>query len=135
VPISAKTGLNIDLVLEAIVNRLPPPMGDRNAPLKALLVDSWYDAYLGVVVLVRIFDGTLKKGQRIKMIGTDAHYEIDRLGVFRPKMQAIEALGPGEIGFITASIKEVADTRVGDTITDDRKTMSCRCRASSRRSR
>jgi GTP-binding protein LepA len=121
VPISAKTGLNIDLVLEAIVNRLPPPKGDRNAPLKALLVDSWYDAYLGVVVLVRIFDGMLKKGQRIKMIGTDAHYEIDRLGVFRPKMQAIEALGPGEIGFITASIKEVADTRVGDTITDDRK--------------
>src|ERR1700746_1360236 len=101
VPISAKTGLNIDLVLEAIVNRLPPPKGDRNAPLKALLVDSWYDAYLGVVVLVRIFDGMLKKGQRIKMIGTDAHYEIDRLGVFRPKMQAIEALGPGEIGFIT----------------------------------
>jgi GTP-binding protein LepA len=121
VPISAKTGLNIDLVLEAIVNRLPPPKGDRNAPLKALLVDSWYDAYLGVVVLVRIFDGMLKKGQRIKMIGTDAHYEVDRLGVFRPKMQAIEALGPGEIGFITASIKEVADTRVGDTITDDRK--------------
>ena len=121
VPISAKTGLNIDLVLEAIVNRLPPPKGDRNAPLKALLVDSWYDAYLGVVVLVRIFDGMLKKGQRIKMIGTDAHYEIDRLGVFRPKMQAIETLGPGEIGFITASIKEVADTRVGDTITDDRK--------------
>ncbi|GLS17202.1 elongation factor 4 [Labrys miyagiensis] len=121
VPISAKTGLNIDLVLEAIVNRLPPPKGDREAPLKALLVDSWYDAYLGVVVLVRIFDGTLKKGQRIKMIGTDAHYEVDRLGVFRPKMQNIEALGPGEIGFITASIKEVADTRVGDTITDDRK--------------
>ncbi|WP_413990625.1 translation elongation factor 4 [Labrys okinawensis] len=121
VPISAKTGLNIDLVLEAIVSRLPPPKGDREAPLKALLVDSWYDAYLGVVVLVRIFDGTLKKGQRIKMIGTDAHYEVDRLGVFRPKMQNIEALGPGEIGFITASIKEVADTRVGDTITDDRK--------------
>ncbi|MDQ0395886.1 translation elongation factor 4 [Labrys monachus] len=121
VPISAKTGLNIDLVLEAIVTRLPPPKGDRSAPLKALLVDSWYDAYLGVVVLVRIFDGALKKGQRIKMIGTDAHYEVDRIGVFRPKMQAIEALGPGEIGFITASIKEVADTRVGDTITDDRK--------------
>src|SRR6201991_2449840 len=121
VPISAKTGLNIDQVLEAIVTRLPPPKGDRNAPLKALLVDSWYDAYLGVVVLVRILDGTLKKGERIKMIGTDAHYEIDRLGVFRPKMQNIEALGPGEIGFITASIKEVADTRVGDTITDDRK--------------
>ncbi|MGJ4858347.1 translation elongation factor 4 [Labrys sp. KB_33_2] len=121
VPISAKTGLNIDQVLEAIVTRLPAPKGDRNAPLKALLVDSWYDAYLGVVVLVRIFDGTLKKGQRVKMIGTDAHYEVDRLGVFRPKMQAIAELGPGEIGFITAAIKEVADTRVGDTITDDRK--------------
>ncbi|QEN88769.1 elongation factor 4 [Labrys sp. KNU-23] len=121
VPISAKTGLNIDQVLEAIVTRLPPPKGDRNAPLKALLVDSWYDAYLGVVVLVRIFDGTLKKGQRVKMIGTNAQYEVDRLGVFRPKMQAIAELGPGEIGFITAAIKEVADTRVGDTITDDRK--------------
>ncbi|MDT3376779.1 translation elongation factor 4 [Labrys portucalensis] len=121
VPISAKTGLNIDLVLEAIVTRLPAPKGDRNAPLKALLVDSWYDAYLGVVVLVRIFDGTLKKGQRVKMIGTNAQYEVDRLGVFRPKMQAIAELGPGEIGFITAAIKEVADTRVGDTITDDRK--------------
>ncbi|MBP0579426.1 translation elongation factor 4 [Labrys sp. LIt4] len=124
VPISAKTGLNIDQVLEAIVTRLPPPKGDRNAPLKALLVDSWYDAYLGVVVLVRIFDGTLKKGQRVKMIGTNAQYEVDRLGVFRPKMQNIAELGPGEIGFITASIKEVADTRVGDTITDDRKNNS-----------
>src|SRR4051812_37421508 len=121
VPISAKTGLNIDLVLEAIVTRLPPPKGDREAPLKALLVDSWYDAYLGVVVLVRVFDGSLKKGQRIRMIGTDAVYEVDRIGVFRPKMQDIAALGPGEVGFITASIKEVADTRVGDTITDERK--------------
>src|SRR5689334_13044414 len=121
VPISAKTGLNIDLVLEAIVTRLPPPRGDREAPLKALLVDSWYDAYLGVVVLVRIFDGTLKKGQKIRMMGTDAVYEVDRLGVFRPKMQDIDALGPGEVGYITASIKEVADTRVGDTITDERK--------------
>ena len=121
VPISAKTGLNIDLVLEAIVTRLPPPKGDRTAPLKALLVDSWYDAYLGVVVLVRIFDGSLKKGQRIKMMGTDAIYEVERLGVFRPKMQDFGELGPGEIGFITASIKEVADTRVGDTITDERK--------------
>src|SRR4051812_40493662 len=121
VPISAKTGLNIDLVLEAIVTRLPPPKGDVDAPLKALLVDSWYDAYLGVVVLVRIVDGVLKKGQRIRMIGTDAVYEVDRIGVFRPKMQDIAALGPGEVGFITASIKEVADTRVGDTITDERK--------------
>ncbi|MDQ0473786.1 translation elongation factor 4 [Labrys wisconsinensis] len=121
VPISAKTGLNIDLVLEAIVTRLPPPKGDREAPLKALLVDSWYDAYLGVVVLVRIVDGTLRKNQRIRMMGTDAVYEVERIGVFRPKMQGVEQLGPGEVGFITASIKEVADTRVGDTITEERK--------------
>ena len=121
VPISAKTGLNIDLVLEAIVTRLPPPKGDASAPLKALLVDSWYDAYLGVVVLVRIIDGTLRKHQRIKMMGTDAHYEVDRLGVFTPKMKDAEVLGPGEMGFITAQIKQVADTRVGDTITDEKK--------------
>src|SRR3954452_23313126 len=121
VMISAKTGLNIEEVLEAIVHRLPPPKGDRDAPLKALLVDSWYDAYLGVVVLVRVFDGSLKRGQRIRMIGTDAVYEVERLGVFRPKMQDVTALGPGEVGFLTASIKEVADTRVGDTITDERK--------------
>jgi GTP-binding protein LepA len=119
--ISAKTGLNIGDVLEAIVTRLPPPKGDRAAPLKALLVDSWYDAYLGVVVLLRIVDGTLKKGQRIRMMGTHASYEVDRVGVFTPKMLEAAELGPGEIGFITASIKEVADTRVGDTITDDRK--------------
>ena len=119
--ISAKTGIGIPDVLEAIVARLPPPAGDEKAPLKALLVDSWYDAYLGVVVLVRIFDGTLKKGQKIKMMATDAHYEIDKIGVFRPKMQDVAALGPGEVGFITAQIKQVADTRVGDTITDDKK--------------
>ncbi len=119
--ISAKTGLNIGEVLEAIVHRLPPPKGDRQAPLKALLVDSWYDAYLGVVVLLRIVDGTLKKGQGIRMMGTHASYEVDRVGVFTPKMLEAAELGPGEIGFITASIKEVADTRVGDTITDDRK--------------
>ena len=121
VPISAKTGLNIDLVLEAIVTRLPPPKGDETAPLKALLVDSWYDAYLGVVVLVRIIDGSMKRGQRIKMIGTDAHYEIEKIGVFKPKMVDVEKLGPGEIGFITAQIKQVADTRVGDTLTDEKK--------------
>ena len=121
VPISAKTGLGIDLVLEAIVTRLPPPQGDEAAPLKALLVDSWYDAYLGVVVLVRVIDGALRKGQRITMMGTDAHYEVDRLGVFRPKMQDAATLGPGEMGFITAQIKQVADTRVGDTITDERR--------------
>ena len=121
VPISAKTGLGIDLVLEAIVTRLPPPKGDETAPLKALLVDSWYDAYLGVVVLVRIIDGTMKKGQRIKMMGTDAHYEIEKIGVFKPKMQDMPILGPGEVGFITAQIKQVADTRVGDTITDEKR--------------
>ncbi len=121
VEISAKTGLNIGAVLEAIVTRLPAPKGDEAAPLKALLVDSWYDPYLGVVVLVRIVDGTMKKGQRILMMGTDAHYEIDRIGVFRPSMINTEQLGPGEIGFITAQIKQVADTRVGDTITDEKR--------------
>ncbi|PPD17025.1 MAG: elongation factor 4, partial [Methylocystis sp.] len=119
--ISAKTGIGIPDVLEAIVTRLPPPNGDETAPLKALLVDSWYDAYLGVVVLVRIFDGALKKGQKIKMMAADAHYEVDKIGVFRPKMQDVASLGPGEVGFITAQIKQVADTRVGDTITDDKK--------------
>jgi GTP-binding protein LepA len=119
--ISAKTGLGIPDVLEAIVTRLPPPQGDETAPLKAMLVDSWYDAYLGVVVLVRVIDGTLKKGQKIKMMGTDAHYEVDKIGVFKPKMLDVPMLGPGEVGFITAQIKQVADTRVGDTITDDKK--------------
>src|SRR5690348_16021280 len=118
--ISAKTGLNIDQVLEAIVTKLPPPKGDRDAPLKALLVDSWYDVYLGVVVLVRIVDGVLKKGQRIRMIGIDSAYEVDRTGVFTPKLTIVDELGPGDIGMLTASIKEVADTRVGDTITDER---------------
>jgi GTP-binding protein LepA len=122
--ISAKTGLNVPEVLESIVTRLPPPKGDRDAPLKALLVDSWYDSYLGVVVLLRIVDGVLRRGQRIRMIGTGAAYEVDRVGVFTPKMVDVEELGPGEIGFLTASIKEVADTRVGDTITDDRKPVS-----------
>jgi GTP-binding protein LepA len=120
IQISAKTGLGVPDVLEAIVTRLPSPKGDRGAPLKALLVDSWYDAYLGVVVLVRIVDGVLKKGQRIRMIGIDAHYEVDRTGVFTPKLTLVDELGPGEIGMLTASIKEVADTRVGDTITDER---------------
>jgi GTP-binding protein LepA len=122
--ISAKTGLNVPEVLEGIVKRLPPPKGDRAATLKALLVDSWYDSYLGVVVLVRIVDGVLKKGQRIRMMGTGAAYDIDRVGVFTPKMIDTDELGPGEIGFLNASIKEVADTRVGDTITDDRKPVS-----------
>src|SRR5215211_5600064 len=119
--ISAKTGENVPEVLEAIVHRLPPPKGDRAAPLKALLVDSWYDPYLGVVVLLRVVDGTLKKNQRVRMLGTGAVYEVDRVGVFTPKIQEMDELGSGEIGFITASIKDVADTRVGDTITDNRK--------------
>jgi GTP-binding protein LepA len=121
VPISAKTGLNIEAVLEAIVTRLPPPKGDKAAPLKALLVDSWYDAYLGVVVLVRVIDGSLKRGTQITMMGTNADYEVDRIGVFRPKMTDAAELGPGEVGFITAQIKQVADTRVGDTITETRR--------------
>ena len=119
--ISAKTGLNIDQVLEAVVTRLPAPNGDRNAPLKALLVDSWYDAYLGVVVLVRIVDGELKKGQKIRMMQADAVYQVERVGVFTPKQETIEVLGPGEVGFLTAQIKQVADTQVGDTITDEKK--------------
>ncbi|MES2602710.1 MAG: GTP-binding protein, partial [Pseudomonadota bacterium] len=121
VMISAKTGLGIPDVLEAIVTRLPPPKGDRDATLKALLVDSWYDVYLGVVVLIRVVDGVMKKGQRIRMMGTGAAYDVERVGFFTPKMTQVDELGPGEIGFITAAIKEVADTRVGDTITDDRK--------------
>ncbi len=122
VMISAKTGLGVDEVLEAIVTRLPPPAeGDIKAPLKAMLVDSWYDAYLGVIVLVRVIDGELRKGQQIRMMGTGARYGIDRVGVITPKMVMVDALGPGELGFITASIKEVADTRVGDTITEDRR--------------
>ncbi|GAA6156258.1 translation elongation factor 4 [Pyruvatibacter sp. HU-CL02332] len=119
--ISAKTGLGIESVLEAIVQKLPPPKGDRSAPLKAMLVDSWYDAYLGVVVLVRIIDGELKKGQRIHMMATDATYGVDEVGVFRPKKEKVASLGPGEIGYLTASIKQVADTAVGDTITDEKR--------------
>ena len=119
--ISAKTGLGIDTVLEAIVHRLPAPKGDIQAPLKALLVDSWYDTYLGVVVLIRVIDGTVKKGQKIRMMNANATYELDRVGVFTPKLVDVAELGPGEIGFFTASIKQVADTNVGDTITDDRR--------------
>jgi len=119
--ISAKTGKGVEDVLEAIVHRLPPPKGDAMAPLKALLIDSWYDAYLGVVVLVRIFDGTLTKGQRIKLMLTGGAYQVDRVGIFRPKQEMRGSLGPGEIGFFTASIRQVADTRVGDTVTDEKK--------------
>ncbi len=118
--ISAKTGIGIDAVLEAIITRLPPPKGDASAPLKALLVDSWYDSYLGVVVLVRIVDGVLKRGMRVRLMGAGAAYTIEQVGVLTPKKVPVAELGPGEIGFITASIKEVADTRVGDTITEDR---------------
>ena len=121
VEISAKTGIGIDLVLEAIVNRLPAPSGTLDAPLKALLVDSWYDTYLGVVVLIRVIDGTIKKGQKIRMMASGATYELDRVGVFTPKLVTVDSLGPGEIGMFTASIKQVADTNVGDTITDDKK--------------
>ncbi|UCH73501.1 MAG: elongation factor 4 [Rhodospirillales bacterium] len=118
--ISAKTGQGIDDVLAALVARLPPPAGDRAAPLKALLVDSWYDAYLGVVALVRIHDGVLKKGMKIRMLSTGATHLVDRVGVFTPKGLMVDALGPGEIGFITAAIKSVADCKVGDTLTDER---------------
>jgi GTP-binding protein LepA len=119
--ISAKTGIGIEDVLEAVVTRLPAPKGDEAAPLKALLIDSWYDSYLGVVVLVRVKDGILKKGQKIRMMAADATYTVERVGVFTPKQVMMDQLGPGEVGFITAAIKEVADTRVGDTITDEKK--------------
>jgi GTP-binding protein LepA len=120
VEISAKTGLNIEGVLEALVTRLPPPHGDGAAPLKALLVDSWYDPYLGVVILVRVRDGRLRRGQKIRMMSTGAVHAVEQVGVFSPKMVPVDDLGPGEIGYITAAIKTVADCRVGDTLTDDR---------------
>ncbi|HMR31838.1 MAG TPA: translation elongation factor 4 [Geminicoccaceae bacterium] len=119
--ISAKTGLGIADVLEAIVHRLPAPKGDENAPLRALVVDSWYDAYLGVVTLVRVREGVLRKGLKIRFMGTGAAYQIDKVGVSTPKKYEVDSLGPGEVGFVTASIKEIAHARVGDTITDDRK--------------
>lgn len=124
VEISAKTGLGVPDVLEAIVNRLPAPKGERKAPLKALLVDSWYDPYLGVVVLLRVVDGEIRKGQKIKLMSTGASYQVERVGISRPKREMVESLGPGEIGFFTAAIKEVADTRVGDTVTDDKNPAS-----------
>ncbi|HAT87189.1 translation elongation factor 4 [Cohaesibacter gelatinilyticus] len=118
---SAKSGIGIKETLEAIVTRLPAPEGDIEAPLKAMLVDSYYDVYLGVVVIVRIIDGELKKGDKIRMLGTNATYDVDRIGTFTPKMVDEKVLGPGEVGFLIASIKEVADTRVGDTITHEKK--------------
>ncbi|WP_373086079.1 translation elongation factor 4 [Sneathiella sp.] len=124
IPVSAKTGVGISEVLEAIVALIPPPKGDRKAPLQALLIDSWYDPYLGVVVLFRVRAGIIKKGQKIRMMETGASYLVDRVGVFTPKGLVVDELGPGEIGFMTGAIKEVADTKVGDTITDDRKPAS-----------
>ncbi|MGE5546767.1 MAG: translation elongation factor 4 [Solirubrobacterales bacterium] len=121
VMISAKAGIGIDDVLEALVTRLPAPEGEDNTELQALLVDSWYDAYLGVIILVRVKNGVLKRGQKIRMMATGAAYEVDSVGYFTPKMIKCDELRPGEMGFITAGIKAVADTNVGDTITDDKK--------------
>ena len=121
IKVSAKSGIGIDETLEAIVNKLPAPTGNSDAPLKAMLVDSWYDAYLGVVVLVRIINGKMQKGDRIKMMSNGTLHSVDRIGVFKPQMENVECLYPGEIGFITASIKQVRDTRVGDTITHDKR--------------
>ncbi len=118
--VSGKSGLNIDQLLEAIATRLPPPKGDPAAPTKALLVDSWYDSYLGVVILVRVIDGYLRKGMKVRFMGTGATREIDRVGIFTPKHIVIDELGPGEMGFITAAIKEISETKVGDTITEER---------------
>ncbi|WP_428391489.1 translation elongation factor 4 [Lichenicoccus sp.] len=122
--ISAKTGLNIEGVLEALVTRLPPPVGDAEAPLQALLVDSWYDAYLGVIILVRIKNGRLRRHARIRMMSTGAAHGLEQIGVFTPVMRPVDDLGPGEIGYITGAIKTVADCNVGDTITDDRRPAS-----------
>jgi GTP-binding protein LepA len=121
IQVSAKSGVGVPDLLEALVQRLPPPQGDDTQPLKALLVDSWYDAYLGVIILVRIRDGMLRKGMRVRMMASGATHQVDQVGIFTPKPQQVEALGPGEVGFITAGIKAVADTDVGDTITEDRK--------------
>ena len=123
IQVSAKTGQGIVETLEAVVHRLPAPKGDINAPLKAMLVDSWYDSYLGVIVLVRIIDGKLKKGERVKFMSNNTTHHVDRIGVFRPQMEMVDELGPGEIGFLTASIKQVRDTRVGDTICHDKQTV------------
>ena len=118
---SAKSGIGIAEVLESIVTRIPPPKGDRNAPLKAMLVDSWYDPYLGVVILVRVIDGAIRKGQQVKFMQAGTTHLIDRVGCMRPKIEILDEIGPGEVGFITAQIKEVAQTRVGDTITDAKR--------------
>ena len=119
--ISAKSGAGVPEVLEALVHRLPPPKGDAAAPLKALLVDSWYDPYLGVMILVRVIDGTLKRGEKIRMKASGATHQVEQVGVFTPKPEIVGELGPGEVGYITAAIKTVADTRVGDTLTGDKR--------------
>ena len=121
IEISAKTGLGVADVLEAMVNRLPSPEGDETAPLKALLVDSWYDPYLGVMSLVRIYDGSIKKGMRVRFMSSGATYQVDNVGVFTPKATQVSALTAGDVGYLTASIKTVAETSVGDTITDDKR--------------
>ena len=121
-PVSAKTGEGVEEILEALVEHLPPPQaGEAEAPLKAMLVDAWYDTYLGVVVLCRIFEGVLRAGMRIRLMSSGTSYSVDRVGVFRPKHDSVEELGPGEIGFLTASIKQISDTRIGDTITEDKR--------------
>jgi GTP-binding protein LepA len=121
IPISAKTGAGVDEVLEALIERLPPPRGEAEAPPKALLVDSWYDPYLGVMILLRVLDGRFEKGMRVSMMAAGTTHQVERVGVFTPKPRPVDSLGPGEIGFITAAIKEVAETAVGDTITDARR--------------
>lgn len=118
--ISAKSGIGIEETLEAIINKLPPPKGDGNAPLKAMLVDSWYDSYLGVIILVRVIDGHLRKGAKIRMMQTGATYSVDNVGFFTPEKNMVEELGPGEVGFFTASIKQVSDCKVGDTVTEEK---------------
>ncbi|MFS0771592.1 translation elongation factor 4 [Sphingomonas sp. 1P08PE] len=118
---SAKSGIGIADILEAIVRKIPAPKGDAAAPLKAMLVDSWYDPYLGVMILVRVIDGVLKKGQQVTFMQAGTTHLIDRVGCFRPKIEQLADLGPGEIGFITAQIKDVAQARVGDTLTDTKR--------------
>src|SRR5436190_19930403 len=118
---SAKSGIGIDEILDAIIAKIPSPKGDRDAPLTAMLVDSWYDPYLGVVILVRVIDGVIRKGQQIAFMAAGTTHLVDRVGVFRPKIEQLSALGAGEIGFITAQIKDISETRVGDTITDAKR--------------
>ncbi|HSX54054.1 MAG TPA: GTP-binding protein, partial [Sphingomonas sp.] len=118
---SAKSGIGIEEILNAVVERIPAPKGNADAPLKAMLVDSWYDPYLGVVILIRVIDGTIRKGQQVKFMAAGTTHLVDRVGAFRPKIENLPDLGPGEIGFITAQIKEVAQARVGDTLTDAKR--------------